>query len=499
LRFRGPLVAALLAPLAAVCVAQTTPKVSLDTNENLFTLLTTMNLCGYDQDLGASDPIRKQIRSEAAKAAESSPDAKTATLAMCQFYKDHEQPEASRTLSQYVSLSLYLNPIPSFALKTREADIPPDASYVQGILPLVSKFYNAAGIDNIWQKHHDEYSALTDRYHAPVAKMLFDTEVYLKLPSAGYLGRSFTVYLDPLGAPGQTNARNYGTDYYVVISPGATGELKMDEIRHTYLHYLLDPLALKYPTNIKRIEPLLDSVKSAPMDESFKDDISLLVTECLIRAIEIRTAPGKATEAEREQVVNASVQQGYILTRYFFDVLKQFEKDPAGLRNTYGQMLTNIDVEKERKRASEVVFAKKADPELLRPSRSTPAKLLNTAAERLYAGDTTSAQKLAQQALDQKTEDPGRALFILAQVATANRDMQGARDYFQKALQATQEPKVVGWSHIYLGRIFDLQENRDAALDQYRAALNLGAASPEVKAAAERGLQQPYEPPHHSQ
>ena len=489
----------MFALLATAGVAQTTPKVSLDTSENLFTLLAAMNLCGYDQDLAASAPIRKQIRSEAVKASESSAEAKAATQAMCQFYKDHEQPEASRTLSQYVSLALYLNPVPSFTIKTREADLPPDASYVQGILPLMLKFYNAAGIDNLWQKHHEEYTALTERYHEPVAKMLFDTEVYLKLPSAGYLGRSFTVFLDPLGAPGQTNARSYVTDYYVVISPGASGELKMDEIRHTYLHYLLDPLALKYPTNIKRIEPLLDSVKNAPMDESFKDDISLLVTACLIRAIEIRTATGKPTEAQREEAVEATMQQGYVLTRYFFDVLKQFEKDPAGLRNTYGQMLTNIDVGKEQKRAAQVVFAKKADPELLRPTRTAPSNLLNAAQERLYAGDSASAQKLAQQALEQKSEDPGRALFILAQVATANRDIQGARDYFQKALQSTQEPKVVGWSHIYLGRIFDLQENREAALDQYRAALNSGASLPEVKAAAERGLQQPYEPPHHSQ
>jgi hypothetical protein len=489
----------LFALLASAGMAQNTPKVSLDTSENLFTMLAAMNRCGYDQDLGVSHPLRKEIRSEVAKATESSVEAKSAVQAMCEFYKDHEQPEASRTLSQYVSLSLYQNPIPAFSIKTREADLPPDASYVQGILPLLSKFYQTAGVDNIWQKHHEEYTGLTEHYHAPVAKMLFDTEVYLKLPSAGYLGRSFTVFLDPLGAPGQTNARNYATDYYVVISPGASAELKMDEIRHTYLHYLLDPLALKYPSNVKRLEPLLDSVKNSPMDESFKDDISLLLTECLIRAIEIRLAPGKPTEAQREEIVNASMQQGYILTRYFSDALRQFEKDPAGLRNTYGQMLTNIDLQKEQKRAAQVEFAKKADPELLRLSRPTQGKLLSTAEQKLYAGDSASAQKLAQQALDQKSEDPGRALFILAQVATANRDMQGARDYFQKALQASQEPKVVGWSHIYLGRIFDLQENREAALDQYRAALNTGASLPEVKAAAERGLQQPYEPPHHSQ
>jgi hypothetical protein len=473
--------------------------VSLDTSETLFTMFSAMNLCGYDQDLSVSDPLRKQIRGEITKAVESSADAKVDSRAMCQFYKDHEQPEAWRTLSQYVSLALYLNPIPALTIKVREADLPPDASYVQWILPLLQKFYQTAGVNNIWERHHAAYDALTERYHTPLAKMLFDTEVYLKLPSAGYLGRGFTVYLDPLGAPGQTNARNYASDYYVVISPGTSSALKMDEIRHTYLHYLLDPMVLKYPTNTKRLEPLLDPVKNSAMDESFKDDISLLLTECLIRAIEVRTLTGKPAEAQREQAVDSSVAQGFILTRYFYDALKQFEKDPAGLRNSYGQMLTDIDLRKEQKRAADVQFAKKADPELLHLSHPMQGKLLVTAEQKLYTGDSGAAQKLAQQALDEKSEDPGRALFILAQIATMNRDMQGARDYFQKALGASQEPKVVAWWHIYLGRIFDLQEDRAAALDQYKAAITAGASLPEAKAAAEHGLQQPYEPPGHSQ
>ena len=72
----------------------------------------------------------------------------------------------------------------------------------------------------IWEANHQAYAALTGRYHEALAKMLFDTEIYLKLPSSSRLGRDFTVYVDPMGAPGQTNARNYGSDYYVVISPG---------------------------------------------------------------------------------------------------------------------------------------------------------------------------------------------------------------------------------------------------------------------------------------
>ena len=110
-------------------------------------------------------------------------------------------------------------------------------------------------------------------------------------------------------------------------------------------------------------------------------------------------------------------------------------------------------------------------------------------------GDKEGAQKLAQQALDEKSGDSGRALFILAQVAAASSNMDGARTYFEQALQVAQEPRVVAWSHIYLGRIFDIKEERDEAVVHYRAALTSGASLPGVKDAAERGLQQAYEPP----
>jgi hypothetical protein len=40
-----------------------------------------------------------------------------------------------------------------------------------------------------------------------------------------------------------------------------------------------------------------------------------------------------------------------------------------------------------------------------------------------------------------------------------------------------------------------MKEDRTAAIQEYQAALNTGGGLPEIKAAAERGLQQAYEPP----
>jgi len=482
--------------LASVASAENPPQVSLETSETLFTVLTAINTCGYDQELSASDPLRAQIRSEVARAVQSTPGAQDTVVPLCAFYREHQATDPSRDLTPYVSLALYLGEAPTFTPKEKEAELPPDAAAVAGFVSFLQPFYEKAGLHAIWERHRERYNELTQIYHDPLAKMTFDTEIYLKVPSSGYLGRKFTVYLDAMGAPGQTNARNYASDYYVVISPSAGTAIKMQQIRHTYLHYLLDPLALKNGASFTRLEPLLEAVKGAPMDEVFKNHISLLVTECLVRAIETRTMGSKTPESEREKSISEADVEGYVLTRYFYEALAKFERDPAGMRNAYADLLGGIDVGKEMTRVAQIQFAGEAAPELLHLARPRDEQLLLKAERRLSAGDQETAQKLAQQALDQEEGDPGRALFILAQVATANRDMEGARAYFERALQMAREPKVIAWSHIYLGRIFDLKENRDAAVDQYRAALNSpGGTLPEVKSAAERGLEQPYEPP----
>ena len=486
--------------------SQNRTPITLESNETIFSVLTALNACGYDQDLTISDATRSNVRAEVQRNLRGSEEAEAARTALCDFYQAHvASKDANRNLSQYISLALYVDGPPHFVPRTKEEDLPPDAGSIAGFGALLERFYDKAGLHSIWERHRNDYQAAIARYHGPLAKMVFDTEIYLKQPSSQYLGRMFTIYLDFMGSPNETDARNYGSDYYVVVFPapntnsGAAAPetaLKMEQIRHTFLHYEMDPLAEKHYSAIKRLEPLLQSVKRAPLEESFKTDISLLVTECLVRAIEIRTSGNKQTaEAMRSQAVDDAVKQGYILTRYFYNTVVAFEKDPAGIRGAYGDFLDNVDVKKEEKAASEVQFASATSPELVQLSRPEERRMLLTAEKRLAAGDPKGAQELAQMALDKKIGDQGRALFILAEVAVANKNRDGAQDNFEKAIGATKDPKVVGWSHVYLGRILDMKEDRAAALEEYRAALNAGGGLPEIKAAAERGMAQAYEPP----
>lgn len=440
------------------------------------------------------------IRAEVQKNLRDSEEAQGTLKTLCEWYGTHRGKDPQHDLSQFVSLSLYLQGPPHFLPRVKEDEMPPDAAPLAPFGALLERFYDKAQLHAIWERHRPNYAALVNRYHEPLAKMVFDTDIYLRLQSGGYLGKTFTVFLDFLGDPNETNARNYGNDYYVVVfpspDPNAPDPLKLPQIRHTYLHYLLDPMAEKHFSVVKRLEPLLQSVKRAPLDENFKTDIFLLVTECLVRAIEIRTSGSKQTaEAMRLQAVDDAVRQGYILTKYFYTSLLTFEKDPAGLRTEYSDMLAAIDVKQQEKAAGEVQFARSSAPELVQLSRIEDRRMLITAEKRLAAGDPKGAQELAQQALDKKIGDEGRALFILAQVAVANKNREGAAENFQRAIQATKDPQVVAWSHVYLGRIMDMKEQREAAMNEYRAALTAGADLPEVRAAAERGLQQAYEPP----
>jgi hypothetical protein len=479
--------------------AENSSPVTLNSSETLFVVLTAINNCGFDEELATSDPLRRTIRSEVGNNLAASENAKGAADSVCSFYRDHQQSDPAQTMAQYVSLALYLNPAPALTLKVKESDVPPDVNGVLGLVPLLGKFYTQAGIHAIWQEHSAAYAELGSRYRDAFVSMISGTELYLRLPSNSYLDRTFTIDIEPMGAPSETNARNYGTAYYVVITPGTGHGLKMEQIRHAYLHYLLDPMVGSYSANLDKIEPLLDTVKLAPMDESFKADPVLLATECLIRSIEARTlADGKAPQTEQDRSVDDSMAQGYILTRYFYERLLDFEKDSIGFRSALSAMLVQIDVRKEQRRAGQIQFATSAQPELLHLAAPKEGKLLVTAEERLSAGDRATAEKLAKQALAEKTEDPGRAFFILAQAAGT---MGEARDYFEQAIKTTSEPKVVAWSHIYLGRMLDLRDEQEGgafraqAIVHYQAAVKASDSLPEAKAAAEQGMQKPFAPP----
>ena len=180
-----------------------------------------------------------------------------------------------------MSLALYLQGPPHFLPKVKEDEMPPDAAPIAAFgAGCWRSSTTRLGCTESGSGIGANYAALVERYHVPLAKMVFDNDIYLKMQSGGYLGRTFDLPGIFLGDPSEANARNYGKRLLrgavSVAGPEfARAPLKMEEIRHAYLHYLLDPLAEKHFQRDQADRATLQSVKRAPLEESFKSDISL--------------------------------------------------------------------------------------------------------------------------------------------------------------------------------------------------------------------------------
>ncbi|MGZ7094805.1 MAG: hypothetical protein ACXVJ2_17425, partial [Candidatus Angelobacter sp.] len=384
---------------------------------------------------------------------------------------------------------------PDFKPRVKEADLPPDASYVLGFVPLLSTFYKTTGLNAIWNKVQPQYQAIMEKVHDPLANMVLATDLYLKMPISGSSTRHFVIYLEPMVGPGHVNARNYGDDYFLVGAPGG-GVMSQEEIRHTYLHFTLDALALKRPAAMKKLDPILIAIQNAPLDDVYKRDAALLVTESLIRAIEARMIPGKNSEPKRQEEVNKDMAEGFVLTRYFYDALVKFEPESTSLKDAFPDWLYYMDISKQRNIAQETKFTAKAATEVVKNKSSAtqqPQSPIEVAEQKMSDGDLPGAEKLAQQVASENGSDASRAYMLLGQIAIQNRDKEEAIRYFETTLRTAKEPRLIAWSHIYLGRIYDVDQERDMAVKHYEAAMRSGYDSPELKAAADRGLKSPYE------
>jgi tetratricopeptide (TPR) repeat protein len=498
--------------------------ITLETSEPLFDLAVALNVCGYDTDLAASSPVRQKVRDEINAQLITSAEGRDSRDALCVYVRDHTLNDSGLNLAQYISLSLYLTPPPELTPSVDETDLPPDSLQVVNILPLLRTFATAVNLHAIWIEHRPDYEDLVSRIHDPLTRTILDTNIYLRLPVSSYDGRRFLVLLEPMLAPSATNARIYATDYIVVASPAAEppASIHMTDIRHIYLHYEVEPLVYARAQAMDRLVPLLKPVQSAPLEFAYKSDVVALITECLIKAIEAQTmdvglvkpkpTPGakervdlerydaemavynRQAEVVRRQAVDLDMRQGWTLVEYLYEKLGQMEKDNISLKEDIGEMVYGMDVDRERHRDQQIVFLPEGSRDVLRRAPQQPTGL-ELAEMKIFKGDLTGASALANNALADPHGDHARAHYVLARVNLMQRQPGAAIGDFEATLSSSKDPRMLAWSHIYLGRLYDVNAERQKALTEYQAALTVRDAQPDTKAAAEKGLKEPFVAP----
>ena len=465
----------------------------LDSNRALFTVLAAINAAGYDADLdsNANSPVRRQIREIIAQ--KNLPSVEL----LKKFLATHRQDNAEAELSQYISFALSIDGPPDFKLRWIPQEIPPDVRKLDGLNELIARFDQEADIEQLWNRSQPAFDQVIAAYHDGVSKALLQANAYLRNPTSGFRGRRFQIYVDLLGAPNRVQTRSFKDDYFVVVTPSP--EPQIDQVRHAYLHYLLDPLSLRHFEQISRLKDLADFAEPAPaLPDAYKEDLVLLATECIIKAVESRLASGP----QKQALVNQALNEGYVLTPALADGLAVYEKQEESLRNYFPDLLGKIDLAKEDKRLADVRFAREAAVKSAKPVPPPPEPVLTGAAKTLAeAEDLYTKRDLdnARQRYLKALEEPGgndlhgKAYYGLARIAALQRDPELAEKLFQKTVELSPDDETKSWAYLYLGRLADAAGDRGEAEKNYRAALALSGAPAQVKGAAEKGIAEPFQ------
>lgn len=471
-------------------MAQTAEPGQLDASQSLFSVMAAINAAGYDSDLNSplNSPVRELVRREVAAR-------RPAVLKdLRAYFKAHRRNDWSSELAQYVSFALCVDGPPDFNYRYKPIELPPDVVPLEGFRSLLARFYREADIPELWQKSQPAFEQMIREYQKPSIDALMSVNAYLRSVTGTAINSRFQIYVDLLGAPNQVHTRSYRNDYFVVVTPSAVPQAL--EIRHAYLHYLVDPLMIRFAEEMNEKKSLIDYAQGAPaLEQFYKDDFLLLSTESLIKAIESRLA----RETERKGIVERALSEGFILTAVFAEGLSDYEKQEQALRFYFPNLIREINLRRETERLDKVQFARErtAPKTNVVPAeqRLEPTGAYKTLeeAEQAYSRKAFEEAKAAYARVMQETgEKPAhaRAYFGLGKIAALENNAALAAELFEKVLESSPDGFTEAWSLVYLGRLEEARGDYEKARARFQAALAVADASDAAKKAAEKSLQQ---------
>jgi tetratricopeptide (TPR) repeat protein len=476
--------------------------ISVDGSEAMVTTMCALLAAGFESDVSADhwSPFRAQMRERLE--AQQGP----AVEALRQFYREHQLADPAAMLSRYLWFGLVSGPAPRFTPTLRRDELPPEILVLEGFSEILAAYYQEQKIGQLWRQVQSVYSREIERMHDAVSQIVFVSSAYLREIMDNEGPRTFTIIVEPLVGR-ITNVRNFGDHYALVLSGGE--DVPTGIVRHAFLHFLLDPLPLQYPRVVIVKRALFEQAAQAPrLEPDLRDDYPSYFAECLVRAVELKLQ--KISPSEREAALERNDQDGFVMVRPLFDGLAKFEGSEPSMKLFFPDLVRNIDVAAETKRIASVKFAAEEPPrsgkelsteEVARRRALQPASLPNdsdaiaalTEGERRIAEKNPRAAEASFRSVLVKYPDQTRAWYGLGLVALLDHDAPRAKEVFGRLTSgehaAGQDPMVMAWSHVYLGRIFDDEGQVEVAKTQFQAALSVPGVPDRARDAAQKGLE----------
>ena len=351
--------------------------------------------------------------------------------------------------------------------------------------------------------------------------------------------RRFVIVPELLAPIGYVNFVNIKDDYYAVVP--AEADLTSSEVRRAYLQFTVDPMILGVAKEIEAVRPaikqLLDERRKA--DPSTSPDVLLTISRSLVAAIDtkqlesvrLKFATQQArdriaqmkTEAEKLAVstelekykkavdddailrLSEDYEKGAILAFYFADQLRGQEESDFDISSSIKEMIAAFDATKESGRyesyAEARTRAKAVREDFKKNVAKTPSIIENPVSTKLVAiqeliraKNYSKAEADLKQLLAQNPSEP-RVFYNLGRVAaltagtftdSADAEKQNAKileaknAFEQVVLIASKQrvdPALVSLAYVALGRIYEINDQKEYAIRIYDAALKIGDVS----------------------
>lgn len=297
---------------AASPQAESAGPIAVEANPQIFATMCALVAAGFEADSVPADPdlaqLRTHLRSLHGPAAE----------ALRDFYSHHALADSGATLSRFMTFALVAGPAPNFEPVLKGEALPPGAFALNGFSEVLANFYEEAQIEELWHKFEPIYERAAIGIREPLGQIVVSSTAYLReILRPGV--RTFRVYIEPM-VGNETNVRNIGDRYVVVINPASPS---YDLMRHAFLHYLLDPLPIRYRDKLLGEQPLLFIADRAPnLPSEYRTDLASFFDECLVRAVEFRVR--RLPAAQLTQEVSSAEANGYVLIPPLIRALAKF-------------------------------------------------------------------------------------------------------------------------------------------------------------------------------
>ena len=470
--------------------------------------------------------------------------------------------------ARYVSLAYALGPAPTFNAPARSDDLFGGVLDVLDFAPLVREFYTKSGIAERLPAYLAAHQKEGDRLRPQASEMLRAVLTYLHTrpttfslervpvqnPSAKpkkdappvfitrERERRFVLVPDLLAVPGSINFRVIGEDYFAVVPAGI--DPASSEVRRAYLQYVVDPIILRFSRQVALrradIRELLNSLSATSATATTAGDSadvfpavarSLVIaadarmnlnTRLRVHAEQTSALLQRAPEPERAQIVKESqadralledqmtaqladaYERGAVLAFYFSEQLRDQEIAGFDFADFFSDMMSRVDVAREKLRLSETAAARERVAQWRREAARAAANrtgvetrederrmALNQSIaeinELLRQRKYTEAEPRLRALMSEHAREP-RIFFALAQAASisatdafddATRDerlgraLANYRFAINSATSETDRP-LISRAYTAMGRILAFLERKDEAIKAFEAAVNLG-------------------------